>query len=97
MYEARLAAIAAAIRAGDVRYIRHARNQLTERNVTGRELERALSEGDAEVIEDYPNATRGACCLVLCWMNGRAVHVMVTYPPRPRVVTVYWPDTRPND
>ena len=96
MYEARLAAIAAAIREGGVGYTEHALTQMKERGIGRPPLEGALAGEDTAVIEDYPDDRRGASSLVLCWISGRALHVQVSYPPRPVVITTYWPDAQPE-
>ena len=62
-----------------------------------------------ELLEDYPTASRGACCLLLCSLpDGRPLHTVVAYPS-PRVaaqlavaaaavlITVYRPDQHPHE
>lgn len=63
----------------------------------------------AELVEDYPTARRGACCLLLSTLpDGRPVHTVVAYPaPRLAVqqgvaavavlITIYRPDQRPHE
>ncbi len=96
MREARLAAIAAAIRAGAIGHTAHALTQMLDRAIDPGDVARALCS-DAEVIEDYPNEGRGASCLVLCGISDRPVHVVVSYPPAPVVITVYWPDSQADE
>jgi len=97
MYEARLAAIAAEIQAGTFDWAAHALDAIAERTVTRDGVRTALTSGNRELIEDYPDAFPGPKCLVLCWVGRRALHVVLSYPPRPTIVTVYWPDSRPDE
>ena len=96
MYEARLAAIVMAMRHGEVLYRQHALDRMSERGITQVLVERAFDASDPEVIEDYPDDERGPSCLVLCLAGGRTLHVQLTYPPRPQVITAYWPDEQPH-
>ena len=97
MYEARLAAIVIAVREGEHDFADHALDQMRIRQISVATLETALCDGDPEVIEDYPDDPRGTSCLVRCIAaTGRVLHVHVTYPPYPRIVTAYWPDSQPE-
>lgn len=96
MYEARLATIATAVRRGEAIYRTHALNQMIERGITRMVVEAALT-ADTEIIEDYPAEPRGPCCLVLGRVKGRAIHIVVSYPPRLMIITAYWPDSRPDE
>src|SRR6266508_3597178 len=99
MYEARLAALVMEIQDGASVLSGHAVTQMerADRRITRRMLEAALTAGDVEQIEDYPNDPRGASCLVLCWFDGCALHVNLSYPPTPTIITVYWPDSEPDE
>jgi len=46
-----------------------------------------------EILENYPNDPRGACCLILSEStNGKKIHSVVTYGERPvRIITAYYP------
>jgi hypothetical protein len=73
---------------------RHALDQSIQRGITITELEDALM-GDIEIIEDYPNDKYGLSCLLLGFTDAdRALHVLCSYPSRPRlkVITLYEPD-----
>lgn len=55
---------------------------------------------NGEVIEDYPDAKRGPCCLILSWLFGQPVHTVVAYPARRNIafmITVYRPDEQPHE
>lgn len=92
MYEARLAAIQAKVRAGDLRLGPYVQQRLRERSIRPDELEAALLDPHAEVVEDYPEDVRGHTCLVLGRSVGRPLHVVLTVPPRPLfVITAYDP------
>ncbi|MHB9026623.1 MAG: DUF4258 domain-containing protein [Armatimonadota bacterium] len=49
---------------------------------------------DGELIEDYPDALRGACALVLGWISGSPVHIVAAYGASgfTLVITAYSPD-----
>jgi hypothetical protein len=76
--------------------ITHGYKRLRERGITIAELEQAIGHDSPEILEDYPNDTRGASCLVLGWIEeGNAIHVQIAYwTNEPLVVTVYRPDER---
>jgi hypothetical protein len=87
-----LAAIRAAIEAGNYRFSQHARRQLSSREITVAEVEAAISRG--EVIEDYPDDKYRPSCLILGWSHeGRPLHVQCSHAmPDVIVVTQYEPD-----
>src|SRR5690348_12244715 len=94
MFDARLATLTEAIRAGRLEMGPHMLTKQTiRRGIEPAALETALL-GPAEVIEEYPDDVRGASCLLICWVAGRALHVVVKNPPAPFVITAYWPDER---
>ena len=102
MYEARLAAIQMAFRAGEHRYRRHALTQMPTRGPAIADFERAMAYGDIEVVEDYPeydpvDREHRPCMLIIGWVDGIAFHTVVTYPPHPLVITVYPPQSEPNE
>lgn len=58
-------------------FTHHALDQMNkpERLISPREVESVIFEG--EIIEDYPNDSRGRSCLMLGWgEGGRAVHIV---------------------
>jgi hypothetical protein len=68
----------------------------------------SLAQTAIEVIEDYPNEPRGPCCLLLCFVQGRPIHTVISYPSKRYaaqrqvnslafMVTIYRPDLRPHE
>lgn len=58
----------------------------------------ALCDDDPQIIEPYPHEELGRCCLIRGIISSRRVlHVCSGYPPNNVIVTVYWPDTRPEE
>jgi len=49
---------------------------------------------DGEIIEDYPNAMRGACALILGWIGSRPIHIVAAYSAKDYtlVITAYDPE-----
>ena len=91
-YEARLAAIAEATRQEAVQIGPHTHDDMRQEGFTATDLFNALTSPSAEVIEDYPDDPRRACCLMLARVLGPPIHLTVTTPPRPLfVITVYDP------
>ena len=46
----------------------------------------------SEIIEDYPDDPRGHSCLILGFTSEhRPLHIVVSRPPDPSVITVYEP------
>ena len=76
------------------RWTRHAVQEASEDRLLIGDVERALRR-EAQVIEDYPDASRGACCLVLTRLaDGSPVHAVVGYAQADvlAIITVYRPD-----
>ena len=96
MYEARLAAIAEAVRRGELEYGPHALDNLSKHGIDRAALDQARAAGPVEIIEDYPEDLRGASCLLLTSVAGVPVHVVISNPPAPFVITVYDPRNRPQ-
>ena len=78
---------------GEIEVSEHATKQITRRNIAAAEITQAIAT--AQLVEDYPEAQYGPCCLIFgrTEMN-RPLHLVVTYPYRPRVrlITAYEPD-----
>ena len=76
---------------GNVRLTLHAQQKMTEEQISLNEVLEAISEGN--VLEDYPDHRREACCLLnRLTRTGRAVHVVCTTDhPTLIIITVYEP------
>ena len=60
------------------------------------DVEYMLCQDDPQVIEPDRNDPRGPSCLVWAiMMDGRAGHMLLTWPPDSWVITAYWPDSEP--
>ena len=76
------------IEAEQFEFSKHAVDQSIIRRISVQEVRELF--GDAEVIEDYPNDLRGSCCLVAGTIKGgEYIRLVVSYPPRPKVITGY--------
>lgn len=104
-----LNALQQAIGAGQVEVTRHAYTEMLADGITTQQTIWASLLASAELVEDYPTAARGACCLLLTWLpDGRPLHCVVAFPA-PRIaarlaapaaavlITVYRPDLRPQE
>ena len=75
-------------------FLPHAVRQMSrpDRMITPQEVERVVMTG--ELVEDYPDDSRGSSCLVLGFGDsGRAIHVVCS--PKEdylAVITAYLPD-----
>lgn len=69
----------------------HATGEMEDETIRTLEIETAVAHG--QIIENYPDAKRGPCCLIGGdGGQGRHVHVVVTTALEPPVViTVYEP------
>jgi hypothetical protein len=98
--EAQLAALAVAVRSGDFYLSKHyERDRLIDPlRPRTTEIVVGIGSGDTSLVEDYPNHPYGPAMLVRGEVNGRAIHVECSYPPRDVIiVTAYWPDTEPDE
>ena len=77
--------------ARDIRITQHAQQEMAAESIMLDDVLQALSNG--QILEDYPNHRRGACCLV----HGvdqkiRDIHIVcTTAQPRLIIITVYLP------
>lgn len=80
-----------AFQSGAYRLSLHAQKELLEDRFSVDDLEGAMAK--ASLVEDYPNARRGPCCLLSgVALDGRKMHVVATSGSEPLVViTVYEP------
>lgn len=92
-----LASLQSCLRRDRVLYTQHARREMREEPF-GRIAENEVYEAllDGEVIEDYPDDTPYASCLIFGRSRvGRPIHLVCAYAPeddRVIIVTVYEPD-----
>lgn len=104
-----LHALKQTIAQGAVEVTQHAYEAMLADGITAQQTIWASLLASAELIEDYPNASRGACCLLLSFLpDGRPLHSVVAFPAlrvaRPGaapavavLITVYRPDHRPHE
>jgi hypothetical protein len=70
----------------------HASDRAARRRIRSVELEQAIASG--QVIEDYPHDKYGPSCLILGYTaDKRPLHIQVSYPDAPRIITVYEPSS----
>lgn len=83
--------IRAQAHANDIRVTRHALQEMTEEQISLDEALEAISLG--QVLENYPQHRRGACCLMYgSTRSGRALHIVCTTSlPVLIIITVYEP------
>ena len=77
----------------NVRITQHAHQEMVEEEITLNELLEAIVSG--QVLENYPEHRRGACCLVNGTTNqGRPLHIVCTTAlPVLIIITAYEPKT----
>ena len=81
------------IEAEQFEFSKHAVDQSIIRRISVQEISEI--SGDAELIEDYPEAKYGSSCLILGkTREGRPLHIQCSYPSRPliKIITIYEPD-----
>ena len=75
-------------------FLSHAIRQMSrpERMISAKEIERVVKEGD--LVEDYPQDSRGHSCLIMGWGNEQqGIHVV--WSPKEdylAIITAYIPD-----
>lgn len=85
------------VRVGKYEFSIHAEQERQAEKITIKELEDALS--DCEIIEDYPDDSRGASCLVLGFAATRLLHAVCALKQDPEevlLITIYDPSLRPE-
>lgn len=89
--EETLARIRTQAAGGDFRITQHAQQEMTEEGISLDEVLQAAAGG--QLLENYPEHRRGACCLLYGrTANGRDLHVVcTTAQPVLIVITVYEP------
>jgi hypothetical protein len=72
-------------------FSKHAVDQSIIRDISVAEVEQAILDRGALVIEDYPEDKYGPSCLVLGFTKaGRPLHVQCRYPARPLLKIITW-------
>ena len=75
----------------EYRLSEHAVKRMIQRSIERHEVEESILNG--EIIEDYPDDKYSPSCLIYGkTIDGRSLHVQVSYPPKVVVVTLYEPD-----
>ena len=77
--------------AEDMRITQHAQQEMTEENITLDEVLEAITVG--QILENYPEHRRGACCLLNGFTSSdRPLHIVCTTArPKLIIITVYEP------
>jgi hypothetical protein len=77
--------------ADNVRITQHAQQEMVEEEITLDEILEAMTTG--QILENYPEHRRGACCLLNGFTQaGRPVHIVCTTArPVLIIITVYEP------
>ena len=76
-------------------FSKHAADQSILREISVAEVEQAILNTRALIVENYPEDKYGPSCLILGFTNaGRPLHVQCSYPARPllKIITLYQPD-----
>lgn len=83
--------IHAQIDAENIRITQHAQQEMVEEDIGLDEVLEAISTG--EILENYPEHRRGACCLLNgLTQKGRPLHIVcTTAQPVLIIITVYEP------
>ena len=79
------------IRAGNLRITQHAQQEMVEEDIFLDDLLETIAQ--AQILEDYPQHRRGACCLLSgVTAAERAIHVVCTTARATLIIiTVYEP------
>ena len=89
----RLDTIRSAFRRREYRLTVHGLREAIAERISVADIEGAIIGDTAGIVEDYPDDPRGSSCLILGVTEaGKAIHVVVSYPPQVAVITVYVPD-----
>jgi len=77
--------------ANNIRVTQHAQQEMVEEEITLDQVLQAVASG--QIVEDYPEHLRGACCLIGGVSDGgRPLHVVCTSAqPTLIIITVYEP------
>ncbi len=73
-----------------IRVTQHARQEMADEQITLDEVIAAIADG--QILEDYAEHKRGACCLLYgCTHQGRPLHIVCTTKQPLLIITVYVP------
>ena len=101
MFASRIADLSLDAAAGRLRYSRHYRQRLPARPTPNQsEIRFMLCNDDPQVIEDYPEDSRGSSCLIRgeTDIDGRVGHLLCSNPPDSLIITAYFPgETEPEE
>jgi hypothetical protein len=77
--------------AENIRITQHAQQEMVEEDITLAEVLQAIATG--QMVENYPEHRRGACCLLNGHaQQGRSLHIVcTTVQPVLIIITVYEP------
>jgi hypothetical protein len=77
--------------AENIRITQHAQREMVEEDITFDEVLEAIATG--QILENYPEHRRGACCLLNGFTHeGRPLHIVCTTTrPMLIIITVYEP------
>ncbi|MFQ6035063.1 MAG: DUF4258 domain-containing protein [Sedimentisphaerales bacterium] len=75
----------------NIRITQHAQQEMAEEDITVDEVFEAIATG--QILENYPEHRRGACCLLNGFTKkGRSLHIVcTTVQPVLIIITVYEP------
>lgn len=90
--EAVLKRIHAQVVVENIRITQHAQQEMVEEDITLDEVLEAIATG--QILENYPEHRRGACCLLNAFtQKGRPLHIVCTTArPVLIIITVYEPN-----
>lgn len=84
--------IRAKMQRGQFEFSQHATDQSIKRRISVEEIREAMRS--LELIDDYPDAKYGPCCLILGFTNlGRPLHIHCSHASRQlvKIITIYEP------
>lgn len=79
------------IKLGEYEISFHAEKERYAEDITLNDIETAIFNG--EILEDYPNDSRGPSCLILGYSQNRTIHIVSGFTSLQwiRIITVYLP------
>ena len=91
MLENKIKSIAEKLQSGEYEISFHAQKEAYAEYITIFDLKSAIYDG--EILEDYPDDSRGESCLILGYSQNRPIHIVCGYTPTRwiRIITTYVP------